>query len=69
MKIIKNNMQKEDNKGPVVVHCSAGIGRTGTFLAIDPLMDLVTQRRKVDIFSRVLEMRSCRPKMVQNQVE
>ena len=68
VQVIKANMKKEDNKGPVVVHCSAGIGRTGTFLAIDPLMDLVSQKCRVDIFERVLEMRKCRPKMVQNSV-
>jgi protein tyrosine phosphatase len=66
--VIKDNMHKGDNRGPVVVHCSAGIGRTGTFLAIDPLMDLVSQKSRVDIFARVIEMRKCRPKMVQNSV-
>ena len=60
------NTSISDNKGPMVVHCSAGIGRTGTYLAIEPLMDLISQKKKVDVFNRVIEMRKSRPKMVQN---
>ena len=48
---------------------SAGIGRTGTYLAIDYLMELVRQKKPVDVYSRVLEMRRNRPKMVQNSAQ
>jgi len=56
---------------PIVVHCSAGVGRTGTFIAVDRLcQDLICNPEldhEVDILGMVAEMRMHRMKMVQKE--
>ncbi|EUB61724.1 Tyrosine-protein phosphatase non-receptor [Echinococcus granulosus] len=52
--------------GPTVVHCSAGVGRTGTFMAARFLLDrLRTNPQNVDIVGTVLAMRKWRANLVQ----
>lgn len=55
-----------DNK-PIVVHCSAGVGRSGTFIALDHILQSIQKRDYVDIFSIVHDMRKERVWMVQNE--
>ena len=54
---------------PIVVHCSAGVGRTGTFIAVFKLVKdyLNSKVRALDFKKTVLEMRNCRMKMVQKK--
>lgn len=42
---------------PVVVHCSAGVGRSGTFIALDRLLQQIKVCEYVDIFNIVYTMR------------
>lgn len=51
--------------GPLVVHCSAGIGRSGTFIALDYLMEEARHTGTVDVFGCVNRMRKARLNMVQ----
>ncbi|XP_052827070.1 tyrosine-protein phosphatase 10D isoform X2 [Octopus bimaculoides] len=53
--------------GPTLVHCSAGVGRTGTFIAIDRLLQHIQTYLEVDIFGLILELRKYRPNMVQTE--
>lgn len=52
--------------GPVVVHCSAGVGRTGCFIAISNGMKQLDQEKQVDIVRIVSDLRQDRGGMVQN---
>uniref|UniRef100_A0A672NG68 protein-tyrosine-phosphatase n=1 Tax=Sinocyclocheilus grahami TaxID=75366 RepID=A0A672NG68_SINGR len=59
--------QVSRTRGPIVVHCSAGVGRTGTFIALDRLMQHIQEHEYVDVLGLVSDMRSHRLSMVQTE--
>ncbi|XP_076817985.1 uncharacterized protein LOC143463404 [Clavelina lepadiformis] len=63
-RMVNETWQKQAT-GPIVVHCSAGSGRSGTFIAMDNLCSELEQRGKVDVAGEVLRMRGNRMDMVQ----
>ncbi|XP_056891563.1 protein tyrosine phosphatase receptor type Db isoform X15 [Takifugu flavidus] len=53
--------------GPMVVHCSAGVGRTGCFIVIDAMTERIKQEKTLDVYGHVTLMRSQRNYMVQTE--
>ncbi|XP_047444667.1 receptor-type tyrosine-protein phosphatase S-like isoform X23 [Mugil cephalus] len=53
--------------GPIIAHCSAGVGRTGCFIVIDAMLERIRHERTVDIYGHVTLMRSQRNYMVQTE--
>eukprot|EP00064_Thunnus_orientalis_P015749 superscaffoldBa00002984_g15808 len=55
--------------GPISVHCSAGVGRTGVFITLSIVLERMRYEGAVDIFQTVKMLRTQRPAMVQTEDE
>ncbi|XP_058805805.1 tyrosine-protein phosphatase Lar isoform X2 [Phymastichus coffea] len=53
--------------GPITVHCSAGVGRTGVFITLSIVLERMQYEGVVDIFQTVRILRTQRPAMVQTE--
>jgi len=53
---------------PILVHCSAGIGRTGTLITLDLVLASIEKDLKFNIHQIVTELRAQRPGMIQTKV-
>lgn len=54
--------------GPITVHCSAGVGRTGVFISLSIVLERMQYEGVLDVFQTVRILRSQRPAMVQTEV-
>ncbi|KAG7514880.1 receptor-type tyrosine-protein phosphatase C isoform X1 [Solea senegalensis] len=63
------NAFKNFFSGPIVVHCSAGVGRTGTYIAIDAMMEGLEAEGRVDIYGYIVQLRRHRCLMVQVEAQ
>lgn len=55
--------------GPISVHCSAGVGRTGVFITLSIVLERMQYEGVLDVFQTVRILRSQRPAMVQTEVK
>ncbi|XP_076869083.1 receptor-type tyrosine-protein phosphatase H-like [Brachyhypopomus gauderio] len=67
--VIRQHMESFPFMGPTVVHCSAGVGRTGTLIALDILLQQLEKEAAVNIAGCVHRMRLSRPLMVQTEAQ
>ena len=58
----------QNDPRPLLVHCSAGVGRTGTYIVIDNVLDQIAAEGVVDISGAIVKARNQRMKLVQTQV-
>ncbi|XP_052457544.1 receptor-type tyrosine-protein phosphatase eta-like [Carassius gibelio] len=65
--LVREHMDQFSRHSPTLVHCSAGVGRTGTFIAIDRLIFQIEREGVVDVYGIIHDLRMHRPLMVQTE--
>ncbi|XP_076743561.1 receptor-type tyrosine-protein phosphatase H isoform X3 [Maylandia zebra] len=65
--LVRQHIEREGGKAPTVVHSSAGVGRTGTIISLDVLLQQLEKEQAVGINAFVHKMRLSRPYMVQTE--
>lgn len=54
--------------GPMIVHCSAGVGRTGCFVVIDSMLERMKYDNSIDVYGHVTCLRAQRNYMVRYDI-
>ncbi|CAI4232543.1 unnamed protein product [Auanema sp. JU1783] len=67
VRLFRSKLPHSAHNKPTIVHCSAGVGRSGTFITIDRLLQTIQLDRPIDVYGIVYEMRLERCHMVQNE--
>ncbi|XP_028841953.1 receptor-type tyrosine-protein phosphatase beta isoform X2 [Denticeps clupeoides] len=69
VRTVRDYINRTPGSGATVVHCSAGVGRTGTFIALDRILQQLDTKDTVDIYGAVFDLRLHRSHMVQTECQ
>ncbi|XP_035257470.1 receptor-type tyrosine-protein phosphatase beta-like isoform X1 [Anguilla anguilla] len=69
VRTVRDYINRTPGSGATVVHCSAGVGRTGTFIALDRVLQQLDAKDTVDIYGAVFDLRLHRSHMVQTECQ
>ncbi|KAL0967234.1 hypothetical protein UPYG_G00249540 [Umbra pygmaea] len=69
VRTVRDYVDTSPSTGATVVHCSAGVGRTGTFIVLDRVLQQLDTKGTVDIYGSVFDLRLHRSHMVQTECQ
>uniref|UniRef100_A0A3B3TNW6 protein-tyrosine-phosphatase n=1 Tax=Poecilia latipinna TaxID=48699 RepID=A0A3B3TNW6_9TELE len=69
VRTVRDYVDRSPSTGATVVHCSAGVGRTGTFVALDRVLQQLDSKGGIDLYGCVFDLRLHRQHMVQTECQ
>ncbi|XP_028970884.2 receptor-type tyrosine-protein phosphatase beta isoform X3 [Esox lucius] len=69
VRTVRDYINRTPGSGATVAHCSAGVGRTGTFIVLDRVLQQLDTKDTVDIYGAVFDLRLHRSHMVQTECQ
>ncbi|KAM3588202.1 uncharacterized protein V6R79_023919 [Siganus canaliculatus] len=69
VRTVRDYVDRSPSTGATVVHCSAGVGRTGTLIALDRVLQQLDSKGTIDLYGCVFDLRLHRQHMVQTECQ